>query len=211
MGKNADGTPTDDKAADKSADEALEEKEGGDKTPDGKEPKTLEEALAELTTMRDARKKFNSEDAKRRKRLTDLEKAESDRAAAALTETDRLKKDAADEKVKRQTAEAKYETERRHNAVLVAARKLKIRDPEDAWRLLDADALEAGEDGKLTGLDDALKALIKAKPYLVETADEEPPDINSSSGRGKGKTNPKDREAIVAQRFRIRRPATKGA
>lgn len=41
-------------------------------------------------------------------------------------------------------------------------------DPNDAWSFVDKSKIEAQEDGSYKGIDEALKGLIEAKPYLVK-------------------------------------------
>jgi hypothetical protein len=50
--------------------------------------------------------------------------------------------------------------------VALRAGRLGIRDPSDAVRLLDWDALEFNEVGDVTNMDDVLTRLMTAKPYL---------------------------------------------
>lgn len=52
-------------------------------------------------------------------------------------------------------------------AVLLAA--IGFNDPQDAVRFTDLDKLEIGEDGKVVGVDEALKALGEQKPYLLKS------------------------------------------
>jgi hypothetical protein len=54
-------------------------------------------------------------------------------------------------------------------------------DPDAALRLADLSEVEITEDGKVKGLEDALKALAEKKPYLVKKKDEE------KGGKGKAK------------------------
>ncbi len=53
---------------------------------------------------------------------------------------------------------------------MLAAQAMQIVDLDAAVRLMDRDALEIGEDGRPTNVEAVLKALIKAKPYLVKQA-----------------------------------------
>ena len=53
--------------------------------------------------------------------------------------------------------------------VMLKAQEMAIIDLDAAVRLMDMAALEFGEDGKPTNVEAVLKALIKAKPYLVKT------------------------------------------
>jgi len=121
-----------------------------------------------LERTRAALKATNDESAGRRKKLEALEADEAKRKQAEMTETERLKAAAADEKVKREAAEEALKTERTRGAVLTAAAKANLADPEDAWRMIDQATLTVGADGAVTGADKAVEALAKAKPYLVK-------------------------------------------
>ena len=143
--------------------------DGGMPNGDGGQP-TAVELAAELERVKAALKTANSESASRRKRLEELEAAEADRTAAQLSEVEKAKKLAADAEAKAQAAEERLRTAMVRNAVVVAASKLNFHDPEDAFRLADLGDAQVGDDGKVTGVEDALKALAKAKPHLVKTA-----------------------------------------
>ncbi len=52
------------------------------------------------------------------------------------------------------------------HAVEMAAIEMQFIDPSDAYALSDLSEVTV-EDGKVTGVDEALKALKKAKPHLV--------------------------------------------
>ena len=157
-----------------------------DGAPDGGMPNgdggqtAAAELAAELERVKAALKTANSESASRRKRLEELEAAEADRAAAQLSEVEKAKKLAADAEAKAQAAE-RLRTAMVRNAVVVAASKLNFYDPEDAFRLADLGDAQVGEDGKVTGVEDALKALAKAKPHLVKAAGTQG-SLNSTEG-----------------------------
>jgi len=51
-------------------------------------------------------------------------------------------------------------------AVIAAAARAGIADPEDAVRLADLEGVEIDEDGTVSGADEAVAALVEAKPYL---------------------------------------------
>ena len=134
--------------------------DGGMPNGDGGQP-TAAELAAELERVKAALKTANSESASRRKRLEELEAAEAERTAAQLSEVEKAKKLAADAEVKAQAAEERLRTAMVRNAVVVAASKLNFHDPEDAFRLADLGDAQVGDDGKVTGVEDALKALAK--------------------------------------------------
>ena len=92
----------------------------------------------------------------------------------------------------------------------------KFKNPKAAFRLLDLDDVEIDEDGEVDGLKDAIKALAKSDPYLLDTGkakdDDADDDDDPGSGRPpvgqptrrKGKGNP-NRDKLVAKYPALRR------
>lgn len=68
-------------------------------------------------------------------------------------------------------------------AVLLEASKAGIADPNDALKLADLSRVEFGEGG-VTGVAEAVAALVKAKPYLVKTDTPAQPNIGASNPAG---------------------------
>lgn len=103
---------------------------------------TLKTRAAKLQEIEDAQK---SAEQKLQEQLTTLqqqtEKAQADRRAAVL-----------------------------RSAIVAAAAKADMTDPADAYSLLDLSKIELKDDDTATGVDEAIKALIETKPYLVKTA-----------------------------------------
>lgn len=151
--------------------------------PDGNQPENFDQyrtnAEGRITTLmrqRDEATRLLEEE--RRKGLTP-------------EELQRLR--ALDEKDKQRDAREK-------NLILryeIASRapRLGIVDPEVAVLLLERNAnVSVGDDGTVTGLDEALKALIKDKPHLVR-ATTQPVDAGAGTGgqrTGGGKTTMND-------------------
>lgn len=71
------------------------------------------------------------------------------------------------------------------SAVVVAATTLGFRNPADAHALADLSAVEITDDGKVVGVEDALKALLEGREYLKAEA-APPPAPNIDAGRGAG-------------------------
>jgi hypothetical protein len=100
--------------------------------------------------------------------------------------------------------EAETQRLRIENAVLAAAaretdQRARFIDPADAVRLADLSKVTLGDDGTISGVDEALDALAKAKPHLLVPA--------RRSGAGLGATNPAGSgtgEPAVVQRIRAR-------
>lgn len=141
------------------------------KTPNGENGQPTAEQLAtELASLRAALKAANAESATRRKKLDELEAAEEERKAAQLSEVEKARKAQADAEAKALATEERLRTAAIRNAVVLAASKANFYDPEDAFRLADLAEVQVAEDGTVTGVDNALKTLTKAKPHLVKVA-----------------------------------------
>jgi hypothetical protein len=130
---------------------------------------TLEEALARIADLeRHAANK--EEEAKRHgknltsaeKRLADYEAKERAQQEAALSEAQRSEKRALDAEQLIQ----RYKDDLISARVELAAHSLGIIDPGIAALAIKS-TLEYGDDGLPTNVDDALKALVKSKPYLA--------------------------------------------
>lgn len=87
----------------------------------------------------------------------------------------------------------------------------KFKNPKTAFRLLDLSEVEIDEDGDITGLDDAIKALVKSDPYLLgkgkdddDEDDEKPGSTGQPTGRKRGKGNP-NRDKLLDKYPALRR------
>ncbi len=101
------------------------------------------------------------------KRLAELEEKERKAKEDEMTETERLtvelaESDAQNKSLKTQHAEALLRYE-----VIAQASAAGFIDPNDAYNLIDLKVVEVDDDGKITGVKEALEALVKDKPYLV--------------------------------------------
>ena len=52
-------------------------------------------------------------------------------------------------------------------SAIVAAAKLGFRNPEIAYKVMDLDGVEVGEDGEITGVEEALKKLAEQEPWML--------------------------------------------
>jgi hypothetical protein len=121
-----------------------------------KDEKELKAALTDLKKRQDAEK---TDLEKKDQTITELQDAVSQR----------------DKKLKDITIERSVEK---------AARALKFRDPEDAIVHLrrELDEAEVAEDGSIKGVEDLLKKLAKAKPYLIDDGKgSNAPDIDAKT------------------------------
>lgn len=133
-------------------------------------------ALEELQKLKEADEKRKHDE------MTVQQKAEADKKKAE-DEAAQLRKDLQEERVK--------------NAILAAAKDFV--DPQDAYAMIDRDLIETDKDGKVTGVEDAIKALVKAKPYLVGETNAQVFDINGGS-KGKGSKGANQDEIIKKKR-----------
>ncbi len=108
---------------------------------------------------------------------------------AQLSETEKLKALLAAEQAGRRDADTRRVQSLMQVAVMTKAASLGFMNPEDAWLLIDTAALKVEDDGKVSGVDDALKALVTARAYLVKTVPA--PNLNSGAGGGQGAVPPR--------------------
>ena len=152
-------------------------------------------------------KKLRDENADRRRANADLQKRLADQEAqlqelatlkqATLTEEQRrhaelekAKADAATLKSELKQAKREAALERVHSRVVAYASRLKFRDPEDAWRLIDR-ALLVGEEMEKV-VTEQLDALLADKPYLADIVEEKPAE---DEGKKPFRVNPLNPEA----------------
>jgi hypothetical protein len=87
--------------------------------------------------------------------------------AANRTELEKLQTAATAEKARADAAESKMKEALRRSAVVAAAQRAGAVDPDAVYALLNKDEVTIGDDGQVTGVEEAVKALLVAKEYLV--------------------------------------------
>lgn len=110
------------------------------------------------------------------------EELEAEKKKESLSELERLKleKEESDKKL--------IEATNRSNQFLIQSKvvsiasKLKIRDPEAAFILMDKDDVSIDDNGKVLGIENSLKALIKERPYLLDSGNDDSSNQNPQSG-----------------------------
>lgn len=90
-------------------------------------------------------------------------------------------------------AEQSLKQSRIENAVSVAAAKLGVVDPAAAIKLLDQSGISVSEDGKISGVDEAVKTLSETSPYLFKLPQ------GGSIGGGTNPTNTGATEFTMSQ------------
>lgn len=113
-------------------------------------------------------------DLKEKLRLAEAEneafkKEKKEKEEAELSEADRAKKEAEEAKAEAAKAKADLVEATIRGEVIKECNTLNIIDSDVALALLNREKIKL-EDGKATGVKEALEALIKDKPYLVKPA-----------------------------------------
>jgi len=100
---------------------------------------------------------------------------------AKLTEQERLEARASEAERRAADAAGQIASAMIASEVKVRASQLGIIDPDAAYLLLDRSNVRYGEDGGVTGVDEALTQLLEDKPYLKGSPNRAP-NLNPQSG-----------------------------
>jgi len=152
---------------------------------------TREALQAELDNAKAALKRVNAESAKRRKQLETFDIAEKKRKEAELSEVEKAQAQAKDWKSKFELLTSEFNVAQMRAAFYDEADEQKLsfvnaQAKRDAFTLSDLSGVVTDE-GEMTGMVEAVKALTKSHPHLFGTA-QTSKDINAlDTGKGKGK------------------------
>lgn len=154
---------------------------------------------AELERVRIALAEANKEAATRRKKLEAYEKAEAERKQAEMTEIERAQAAVKEMQQRVEAAQQERNGVILRSAIIAEASRLGFLDPQDAQRMLDADAVTI-EAGQVQGVEAALKTLAEAKPYLLRQDPSKGPAFTPTNpGQGGATTG----ETNAARRLRL--------
>ena len=122
--------------------------------------KAKADILAELgiEDVATAKKTLAEAETTRKAQMTELEKAQAEIAEAQAAAT----------KATAEAAAIKAAATKDLLKAAIISKAGQFEDPMDAWSFIDRSKIEAQEDGTYKGIDEALKALTEAKPYLVK-------------------------------------------
>ena len=186
---------------------------GGDPqtTPAGEMPKgsdadnkpTVDELVVQLADTRKALKAVNNESAARRKKLQAFEDAKKEREDAEMTELEKsqaslVEMTTANEQLQQTIRDAKVDA-----AINAKAVELKFRNPADARALIDMNAVTLSDDGKVSGVDKALQALVKERPYLTELVTKMPNTDSRKRNTSKATVQSDEYDAQIKARYDI--------
>lgn len=173
-----------------------------------KEPeKTFTQAeLNEKIAARIAREKAKYKDYDDIKtQLTEFEKAEEERKKAEMTEVERLQaeldaKIEAEEALANQLEETRNQVKQQviNSEFTKLANENNIAYIDAAFRLVDLSDVKVDDEGKVTGADEAVAALIKDNPFLVEAEKKKPKQIGGGTNKQNNNSGKTD-EQIIAE------------
>lgn len=112
-------------------------------------------------------------------RLEEIEAANKSDLEKAQTRADEAEKRA-------EQAQNRANDALRRAAVMSAATTAGAIDADAVIAMLDQDAVTIGDDGQVTGAEEAVKALLESKPYLVGTSNGEPVKKSVADGGQRG-------------------------
>lgn len=140
--------------------------------------------------MKSALKRANAEAAERRIKLQEYEEAERKRKEAEMTELEKAQTKLSEMEQQMAALKDQNRQARITAAVKLKAAELNFHDPSDASAFIDGAALTLTDEGEVEGVEPALKALAKARPYLVKSdaGPKSPPD-GDKRNVGKPKTD----------------------
>lgn len=105
--------------------------------------------------------------------------------AAQLSELEKAQQRAADLERRAQEAEGRARDTLIRSAFVSEAAKAGAAHPEDAYRLADRSRVEVGDDGNVSGVTDAIKALVDGG-RLVMAGKPRAPNLDAGAGGGGG-------------------------
>jgi hypothetical protein len=138
---------------------------GGETPPANEADKTV--PYARFSEVNERAKTFEAE-------LAAIKKQQNDAENKRLAEEGKHKELADKEKARADSLEAQVRESKIENRVTIEAAKLNILDVEAALKLIDRSAVKIDKDGNVSGIEDALKALVEAKPYLINSKQQAP-------------------------------------
>lgn len=107
------------------------------------------------------------EAAKYRTQLRSVEQKLAEYEQAKLTDQEKLAKRAEEAEKRAAELEQRYRETVIENQIIAAAQRANVIDVEAVARLIDRSQLTVDENGRAVNVEEAVKALLKQKPYLL--------------------------------------------
>lgn len=150
------------------------------------EPQVGEGALKALEAERKRARELERE-------LKQLRQWKEEREKADMSELERAQREAEDARRRAEELEQRYRRAAIRSEVIRMAAQYNLADPDDAFLLLNQDAIEFDEDsGQPTNIEDLIKDLAKQKPYLVKAT--QPPEGPPETPKGADTTKLSEKE-----------------
>jgi low affinity Fe/Cu permease len=131
---------------------------------------------------------LNQDEERKRSELTEIERYQKDLEKIA-GERDALTNQITD-------WQSKFQKQAITNEFIKVASSLNVQYVDDAIKLADLSAVTVGEDGKVEGVEDVVKALVEYKPFLV--AQKQPQKLGEPTG-GHKDTSDKTADQLLAE------------
>lgn len=168
---------------------------------EGKEEPEPEEKPEEPEEKQEPAKTFSQQEIDRivEKRLSRERKAwkkqvDEDNLKAQMSVEERLKVEKGEAETKATEAIVKANQRLVRSEILNKAANLGVIDTDVVYKLLDKDEIDVDDDGNVTGVEEAIKALITAKPYLIKKTSS---DENKKSGDDQQGSNNKTKSVSL--------------
>ncbi len=124
-----------------------------------------------------------------RERKAWKKQADDDNLKAQMSVEEKLKVEKSEAEAKATEAIVKANQRLVRSEILNKAANLGVIDTDVVYKLLDKDDIDVDDDGNVTGVEEAIKTLITAKPYLIKKTSSE--DTNKSGDDQQGSNNKK--------------------
>lgn len=165
---------------------------------------SAEDLAAELARAREALKAANNEAAQRRRKLDEYEAAEQKRREAELSETEKLTKRLQDAETARQQAITTANDRLIRAAFIAEAATAGVEFPADAFALADRSNVTVDESGNVSGVTEAVKALVDAKRLPLRNRTVATLDGGAGGNGGQRQTVLSEQELQIARRMGIK-------
>ena len=181
-------------------------------TPEKQASPDATELAKELESLKAALKKANKESAGHRQKAKELDDLKAQIEAEKLSETEKLQKQLAKLQAERDEVTRQSQERTINYEVRLQAARLGIADPTDAVKLLDWSEIEYDDAGTPTNVEDLLRQLVKAKPYLVANTRSAPTTSGGATNPSRSQTTAPEPlswtviSKMTTQQYEARRP-----